>query len=172
MDRPWPRRPKHDGWLYAAGHGMGYCWQWCRWRGALLRYIGHVSTRLPADVMALRYGGLPVKKYKVEELRSTARPAFAAMGASCDKMTNLKAALTDASYDDGTPRQPPVIIITPRNGSWSIMVKEPGLGLICRTEAASLAGLWVALDTYLGLPDIPWEIDPRASVPYAKKGKK
>lgn len=122
--------------------------------------------------MELRYRGLDVKKINRAEVAGVPPASFGAMGTGYAKLTSLKEVLTDGVFDDGTIRTPPVVIICPRDGKWSIMVKEPTLGLIARTEAASLENVWVTLNAYFSSTDSPWEIDPRATPPKQQRPRK
>ena len=77
--------------------------------------------------------------------------------------------MTQARWEDGTPRLPSPVSIFMQHGKWTACLTEKNWGLILFATADRLEGIWEALDARLSDPKADWRQDRKASGQQARR---
>lgn len=80
--------------------------------------------------------------------------------------------LASSSWSDGTPKKPARVSLSIYGGRWQVQADLIGTALMLRVETPEPGLMWDALEAVLALETVPWERNPWAPEPQAKKPKK
>lgn len=75
----------------------------------------------------------------------------------------LWAYLTQAKWEDGSPRQLATLGVYPDRGLIRVMLRDPNHGVILWCAVTTFTDLWAALESLLNDPRADWRTDRRSS---------
>lgn len=86
-------------------------------------------------------------------------------------LLNVVKFLAITRYDDGSTRWPGTLILRAEGSNYKLLAKEPSARLQLPMMASTLDDLFALADLLLGAESAPWEEDPNAWVPPARRKK-